>query len=403
MKISGNILNAKENTPVALVKIRLEVADKEVATFFTDEHGKYEYETDEDYIGEIISYVINKEGYEEKTFSTVVKKPDIYKKFLLREREVIADRKTIIKHGILFVLLVLILIVFSYNITPQFEAVLISGSDNDSFLLNDKYVFNYEISRSHSRPYNIPILSEFLFNSRQYITPVTWTLVENNEWLHVSRKTGQKATEYVTVTIYTPDFEFSPRPDNYTALVTLEDSCFDMPGFEDKPIKVTFRIPETKVNAPVLSAHVNLEPNPKIYTKNEINREVIEIVVNDVADSGTLYWVVRDNVTWIDFVNPDKDERGKITLSDYTDEDIQNPRFSINDSHLSRLSVGDTESGRITIRSNNDGKIKFYIDVTKVSKTEYEVHYKGAEEWYRPQLLENLENDFNISFSNLSY
>ncbi len=82
MKISGTVLNSKNYEPIALAKIRLEVQDKEIGTlFFTDEHGYYEFKSDQDYIGQTLTYTIEKDGFEEKTFSTVIDKAEIQKKF----------------------------------------------------------------------------------------------------------------------------------------------------------------------------------------------------------------------------------------------------------------------------------------------------------------------------------
>ena len=85
MKISGTILNAKSNDPVVFAKIKLETKGKEIASVVSDEHGRYEYKTDDEYIGETITYTIEKDGFEEKTFSCAIDKPEHQKKFVLRE------------------------------------------------------------------------------------------------------------------------------------------------------------------------------------------------------------------------------------------------------------------------------------------------------------------------------
>ena len=69
MKISGTILNSKNYNPIALAKIRIEIQDKEIGTpFFTDEHGQYEFRSDQDFIGQTLTYTIEKDGFEKKNF-----------------------------------------------------------------------------------------------------------------------------------------------------------------------------------------------------------------------------------------------------------------------------------------------------------------------------------------------
>ncbi|HUW66776.1 MAG TPA: carboxypeptidase-like regulatory domain-containing protein, partial [Candidatus Nanoarchaeia archaeon] len=98
MKISGTVLNSKNYAPIALAKIRLKVQDKEIETpFFTDEHGYYEFKSDQDYIGQPLKYTIEKDGFEEKTFSTVIDNAEIQKKFLLRETEALKDKFATLK------------------------------------------------------------------------------------------------------------------------------------------------------------------------------------------------------------------------------------------------------------------------------------------------------------------
>lgn len=391
MKICGTIQIAKDNSPIGLAKIKLEVDGEEIATVFTDENGRYEYKTDEDLIGKDLTYTIEKEGFEQKTYSSVIGADEIQKKFSLREHEILVDRKTpILYFG--FGILIVILLVFSvYIFNPQLDYESISDDTPDyNLTLNDKYTYKYTISRPDAFPYNIPVLGN--------IGSLEWEVLENEEWIYVDSKSGRE-TGNITVTVFTPDSEFSPGSEYY-AKIRLVKKGIVLPPFQNPEIIIPFRIPDKKDKRPKLYADITLSPNPLVVSEGQFEPIEIQIRNENTISGGTLYWSIKDNVTWINLlIEDDENNRGRVKITDYIG--IANrPRFDIDFSDLD-LAPGESDSARITIQSNNDGKIKIYLTVTRMDSTLYRISHVRTEDWYGPNLVYNAGVNLTGTTANL--
>ena len=391
MKIYGTIHNAKNNSQIAIVKIKLQVENKEITTIFTDEHGQYEYETDEDLIGKTLVYTIEKEGFEEKTFKTLLSNDVIQKKFVLREHEILVDRKTPILYFAFGILIVILLVFFIYILNPQLDYELISDDTPDyNLTLNDKFIYKYTVTRSNAFPYNIPLLSN--------IGSFEWEVLENEEWIYVDSKSGRE-TGNIYVTVFTPDSEFSPGSEYY-AKIRLVKKGIVLPPFQNPEIIIPFIIPDKKDKRPKLYADIKLSPNPMVVSEGQFEPIEIQIRNENTVSGGTLYWSIKDNVTWINLlVEDDENDRGKVKITDYMG--IANkPRFDIDFSDLD-LAPGESDSARITVQSNNDGKIKIYLTVTRMDSTLYKISHVRTEDWYGPNLVYNAGVNLTGTTANL--
>lgn len=376
MKICGTIQIAKDNSPIGLAKIKLEVDGKEIATVFTDENGRYEYKTDEDLIGKDLTYTIEKEGFEQKTYSSVIGSGDIQKKFSLREHEILVDRKTTILYFGLGILMVILIVFFLYILCPQLAYESISDP-GDYLTLNNNYTYKYRISRSHAFPYNIPVLSN--------IGSLDWEVRENEDWIYVDNKSGHE-TGNIIVTVFTPDSEFSPGKSNYSAKVQLVNKKLVLPFFENPEIIIQFKIPGKKDYLPRLDANITLNPNPMVVSAEQFKPIEIDIRNENKENGGTLYWEIKDNATWVNLlVENDKEDRGRVKMTDYIGICCNKPRFGIDFSDLKNIAPGESDSARITVQSNNDGKIKIYLTVTRLNSTHYKISHDKTEDWYGPK------------------
>ncbi len=57
MRIHGTIINSKNNAPVKGAMIKINIEGTEVASVSSDEHGKFEYNTETDYIGKTLDLI----------------------------------------------------------------------------------------------------------------------------------------------------------------------------------------------------------------------------------------------------------------------------------------------------------------------------------------------------------
>ncbi len=78
MRISGNVRDAKSKEPLEGVKLTFSVEKIELASFYSDVGGFYEHSVAEDYIGQILTCIAKKEGYESKTVTYIIEESDIH-------------------------------------------------------------------------------------------------------------------------------------------------------------------------------------------------------------------------------------------------------------------------------------------------------------------------------------
>lgn len=376
MKISGTILNAKNNTPVVFAKIKLAVQDDEIAAVLSDEHGRYDYSTDDDYIGQTITYAIEKDGFEEKTFSSVIDKTEYQKKFLLREHEVIEDKKAKAKNIIIGISIFTALILIFLATQPQLTVTSVQAQDDD-LSLNSKRDYTYSIDRAW--PWNLPIIKN--------IGKLKWKLLEDKDWIYLHDATGE-GSQNVVITIYTPDSEFSPNPGApYYANILIDNTGSVL--WKNRLLTIPFDISNKKDKHPELSVNLRLSPNPRSINKEELDTfKPVEIKI-DNSGTGTLFWAVRSNVSWITLmVAEDKPCIGNIRFIDCLGPGLE-PKFGINFDQLKQElneSRTNAATGRITVRANNDCKMKLYITATK-KESGYEILHSRTELWNKTEVI----------------
>ena len=378
MKLSGTILNAKDYKPVEGAKITLKIQDKEIAKPATYSDGRYEYRTDEDYIGQTLTYVIEKDDFEKKTFSTIIDKPEIQKKFLFRAHET-KDKWAKLKgfgYGIsIFMVILALLVIFN----PPVEIEQTDSIPN-------------ELEQNHRYTVDIQVTRVGFWNraSISNITTVNWTLsAEHDEWVRFSRNgktskklsyTGKNSTETVQVTIFTPDFVLSPGEG--TTKIYLDNKNLDILNFLksvnftlDDSAVIRFRLKDTK-KRPKLAVELDTRIiNGTLDTKDL--EKAYEIRIENIG-TGTPWWSLRDDKAWIELKDYDSDERRFEDGSVY---------FTINKSELNiRLneSKGKPVEGNITLGYNNDGKDKIHIFVYNNSDNATIRIFSIIESWYLP-------------------
>lgn len=369
MKISGTILNAEDYTPIAVAKIKLKVQDKEIATVFSDEHGQYEYTADEDYVGKGLIYTIEKDGFEEKNFCSVIDKTEINKKFLLRERE-ISDRWTKLRwlfYGIVLFAAVIFLWSAAYP-EPTLEYN-IHDQNITNLELNSKYQYVCNISYPW---YSIPAI---------FGKTGDWSLGAADKWVYVTTESGTGPEENIELWVYTPDNEYSPnRYQPYDAIINLNYK--KLFGWGKKEYDLNLDIKETKKYWPILSVNL-IDTYPIVVTKPDTQDFAPLKLHIENKNEGELYWTIRDNVSWIKLlVNGKEQDTGKVFMTDYRNDKIVDIALFDIDFVRVEEELGNERSvtGRITVESNNDGKMKVYIKVTRDSDN-FIISHEKTEDW----------------------
>lgn len=351
MKISGTVLNLKNYDPIALAKIRLDVQDKETGTiFFTDEHGYYEFKSDQDYIGQTLTFTIEKDGFEEKTFSTVIDKAEIQKKFLLRETEDLKDKFATLKgfiYGIIIVsAIITILIASLIGSSPVAEY-----DKNVTVGLNDMVSINMTIDKK--------------WDWMPFVNP-GWELKSEEQWIQFNKSEGQEP-DTVRITLLTPDFQFSPGKQDVS--FSLINTKLDFLDFI-----------ELKFFADIMTLNLNIEEEkkkPELKIKVEPTFEdpqKFRISIKNVGD-GAPWWSLRSDKDWIELWNDDK--RYDSNKRRFDDGEVY---FKINMSNIEKENK--IVEGSITLGYNNDGKDKIHIFVCK-NASSFEIN-STIESWYLP-------------------
>lgn len=376
MKLSGTILNARDYKPVEGAKITLTVQGKEIAKPATYSDGRYEYTTDKDYIGQTLTYVIEKDGFEKKTFSTIIDKPEIQKKFLFRSHEK-KDKLAKLKgfgYGISIVMVALALLVIY-----QPQAELIQPDPIQNLTQNDMSTVNIQVTRVDF--WNWPVL--------RGRGDVDWELRAEDEWVRFSKdgKTSKKisgtsrnSTETVHVTIFTPDYVLSPG--ERTIKIYLDNKNLDIFKFLrsgnytlNDSANITFRLSDTK-KRPKLEIELGTEIiNGTLDTKDLENR--YEIRIENIG-TGTPWWSLRNDKAWIELWQLNKSEH---KFEQYNSNERRFENGSVYFKILpEKLGGGKTVEGNITLGYNNDGKDKIHIFVCKANDTAI----ARIESWYLP-------------------
>lgn len=376
MKLSGTILNARDYKPVEGAKITLKVQDKEIAKPATYSDGRYEYTTDKDYIGQTLTYVIEKDGFEKKTFSTIIDKPEIQKKFLFRAHEK-KDKWAKLKgfaYGIsIFMVALALLVIFQ----PQVEIKQTDSIQNLTFEQNDDYTVNIQVTRGSF--WNWTLLRD--------LGTVDWELSAEDEWVRFSKdgKTSKKitgnSTETVQVTIFTPDYVLSPGEG--TTKIYLHNKNLDILNFLksvnftlDDSAEIKFRLKDTK-KRPKLAVELDTRIiNGTLDTKDLEN--AYEIRIENIG-TGTPWWSLRNDKDWIELWN---DSGG---IKPYNSSERRFEDGSVYFKIISeKLEGGRTVEGNITLGYNNDGKDKIHIFVCKDSDNATARIWLINESWYLP-------------------
>lgn len=351
MRFLGTIQNSKDNEPVVYAKIKISIQDKEIATVFSDEHGEYEFKTDEEYTGQNLTYNIEKDGFETKTFSSVIDDAEMQKKFLLRKHEIVEKGRT--GYLIAGILISAVIVLIIYFIQPAFSINEKSLDFND-MKLNDKSTKEFTISKTG-------------------LGDVKWDVWTDKEWIRFNRMNGSNNGS-VNVTIYTPDTRFSPgSPFNATIYVDSHGWF----GREEESINISFKVVEDKYE-PLLSVEPSFTKVPVFDDPLPENKLSSQAITIKNEGNGTLYWNIRVNRAWI-------------RLGAVTGIDNQTVKFIIDFSSLV-LEQNKTADGIITVESNNDGKVKIPINLTRIDPTHIEMS-THKEEWYLPKLLSNLRQE----------
>lgn len=363
VKISGTVLNSKNYEPITLAKIRIEVQDKEIETpFFTDEHGYYEFKSDQDYIGQPLKYTIEKDGFEEKTFSTVIDNAEIRKKFLLRETEALKDKFATLKgfvYGIIIVSAIIAILIASLigsTPVPNYEKNITVG-------LNDMASINMTIDKK--------------WDWMPFVNP-NWELQSEEQWIQFDKSEGQQ-NDTVQISLFTPDFQFSPgkRDVNFSLINTKLDfiDFVELKFFADV-VTINLNVTEEK-KMPEL--YINVEPSFEDPQK-------FRIFIKNVGD-GVPWWTLRSDKGWIELWN--NSESSEIYDSNKRRFDDGEVYFKINMYNIEEENK--TVEGNITLGYNNDGKDKIHIFVCK-NASSLEIN-STIESWYLPDYYNKTVNE----------
>jgi hypothetical protein len=87
-RIFGTIRNSKNRDPVKAASITLSIEGTEITTVLSNEQGEYEYTTEEDYKGQTLNYIIQKEGFIRKDISHEIERFEIKSDILMDEIEI---------------------------------------------------------------------------------------------------------------------------------------------------------------------------------------------------------------------------------------------------------------------------------------------------------------------------
>jgi len=87
-RIFGTIRNLKNRDPVKNASITLSIEGTQIASVSSNEQGKYEYTAEEDYIGQTLDFVIQKEGFIRKDISHEIDRFEIKSDFLMDEIDI---------------------------------------------------------------------------------------------------------------------------------------------------------------------------------------------------------------------------------------------------------------------------------------------------------------------------
>jgi hypothetical protein len=88
MKITGSIRNQRTKEPIPTAHIVLSVGTTELAGFYSDKEGLFEYEVSEDYKGQILICSVDKEGFKAKAVEQELKEERIILNIELEEERI---------------------------------------------------------------------------------------------------------------------------------------------------------------------------------------------------------------------------------------------------------------------------------------------------------------------------
>lgn len=99
LRISGTILNSRNNEPIQSAQIKLKIKNVEIDTVYSDGQGRFEYNTETDYVGQILDYTIEKQCFKSESYTYEINQPEIQLNIPLDEIEIqikgkISDGKT---------------------------------------------------------------------------------------------------------------------------------------------------------------------------------------------------------------------------------------------------------------------------------------------------------------------
>ena len=87
-RIFGIIRNSKNRDPVKAASIKLSIEGTQIASVSSNEQGEYEYTADEDYTGQTLDFIIQKEGFIKKNISSEIDKLEIKSDILIDKIEI---------------------------------------------------------------------------------------------------------------------------------------------------------------------------------------------------------------------------------------------------------------------------------------------------------------------------
>jgi len=87
-RIFGTIRNSKNRDPVKAASIKLSIEGTQIVAITSDELGGYEYTADEDYTGQTLDFIIQKEGFIKKNISSEIDRLEIKSDILMNEIEI---------------------------------------------------------------------------------------------------------------------------------------------------------------------------------------------------------------------------------------------------------------------------------------------------------------------------